>query len=80
MSTNYPLHRAQFLSSDDKVKGVRRRSRNNRVLYRDGVAIAALVGGEVQWIEQMEAGPARAAAENALIRRPIGSALLAYLR
>jgi ATP-dependent Lhr-like helicase len=53
---------------------------NNRVLYRDGVAIAALVAGVVQWIEETEAGAARAAAENALIRRPIGSPLLAYLR
>ena len=52
----------------------------NRVLYRDGAAIASLIGGEVQWIEQIEPGAARAAAENALIRRPIGSALLAYLR
>lgn len=53
---------------------------NNRVLYRDGVAIAALVAGEVQWIERVAAGAARAAAEDALIRRPIGSALLAYLQ
>ncbi|MBL8526525.1 MAG: DEAD/DEAH box helicase [Burkholderiales bacterium] len=53
---------------------------NNRVLYRDGAAVASLVGGEIQWIEQIEPGAARAVAENALIRRPIGSALLAYLR
>ncbi len=53
---------------------------NNRVLYRDGVAIASFIGGEVQWIEQVEPGAERAAAEDALIRRPIGSALLAYLR
>ena len=52
----------------------------NRVLYRDGAAIASLIGGEVQWIEQIEPSAARAAAENALIRQPIGSALLAYLR
>ena len=53
---------------------------SNRVLYRDGAAIASLIGGEVQWIEQIEPGAARAAAETALIRRPIGSTLLAYLR
>ncbi|HWZ73565.1 MAG TPA: DEAD/DEAH box helicase [Casimicrobiaceae bacterium] len=52
---------------------------NNRVLYRDGVAIATLVGGEIQWIESL--GPAEArAAENALVKRQIGSPLLAYLR
>jgi ATP-dependent Lhr-like helicase len=53
---------------------------NNRVVFRDGVAIAALVGGEVQWMGQVEPGAARAEAENALIRRPIGSPLLAYVR
>ena len=52
---------------------------NNRVLYRDGIAIASLVGGEIQWMEELESG-ARQTAEHALIRRPIGSPLLAYLR
>ena len=51
---------------------------NNRVLYRDGVAIAALVGGDVHWIEQLEPREAREA-ENALIRRQVGSPLLSYL-
>jgi len=51
----------------------------NRVLYRDGVAVAALSGGEVQWFERLEAGEAHAA-ENALIRRRPSSPLLAYLR
>ncbi len=52
---------------------------NNRVLYRDGVAIAALVAGEIQWIEALEPAEARAA-ESALVRRQIGSPLLAYLK
>ena len=52
---------------------------SNRVLYRDGVAVASLVGGDIQWIEQLEPG-ATGAAETALIRRQIGSPLLAYLR
>jgi ATP-dependent Lhr-like helicase len=52
---------------------------NNRVLYRDGVPIAALVGGEIQWIEKLTPAEARDA-ENALVRRQIGSPLLAYLR
>jgi ATP-dependent Lhr-like helicase len=52
---------------------------NNRVLLRDGVAIATLVAGEVQWLEKLDAADARAA-EDALIRRYVGSPLLAYLR
>jgi len=52
---------------------------NNRVLYRDGVAVATLVAGEIQWIEKL--GPAEErAAEDALVKRQIGSPLLAYLR
>jgi ATP-dependent Lhr-like helicase len=52
---------------------------NNRVLYRDGVAVAALVAGEIQWLEKLDTAEARAA-EDALIKRKIGSPLLAYLR
>jgi ATP-dependent Lhr-like helicase len=52
---------------------------NNRVLFRDGVAIATLIAGEIQWIESLAPADARAA-ENALVKRQIGSPLLAYLR
>ena len=51
----------------------------NRVLYRDGATIAALVGGEIQWFEALDATQARVA-EDLLIRRQAGSPLLAYLR
>ncbi len=52
---------------------------NNRVLFRDGIAIATLIGGEIQWIEKL--GPAEMrAAEDALVKRQVGSPLLAYLR
>ncbi len=51
----------------------------NRVLYRDGIAIATLVAGEVQWLENLEPAQARAA-EEALVKRKIGSPLLAYLK
>ncbi len=51
----------------------------NRVLFRDGVPVAALVGAEIQWLEKLEPADARAA-EDALIKRHIGSPLLAYLR
>ncbi|HEX4523722.1 MAG TPA: DEAD/DEAH box helicase [Casimicrobiaceae bacterium] len=52
---------------------------NNRVLYRDGVAIATLTGGEITWLEHLQPAEARAA-EDALVKRQIGSPLLAYLR
>ena len=52
---------------------------NNRVLYRDGVAIATLAGGEITWLEDLEPADARAA-ESALVKRQVGSPLLAYLR
>ena len=51
----------------------------NRVVFRDGIALAALVGGELRWLETLDAAAARAA-ENALIRRQPASPLLAYLR
>jgi len=51
----------------------------NRVLYRDGAAVAALVGGDIRWIESLDTAEARTA-ENALIRRQSGSPLFAYLR
>jgi len=51
----------------------------NRILYRDGVAVAALVGGEVQWLAELDAATARSA-EDLLVRRVAGSPLLAYLR
>jgi ATP-dependent helicase Lhr and Lhr-like helicase len=50
----------------------------NRVLYRDGVAIAVLIGGATQWIVELELAAQREA-ESALIRRQPGSPLLAYL-
>src|SRR5262249_33830146 len=50
----------------------------NRILYRDGVPVAALVAGEVQWLQQLD-GKDRATAENVLIRRHAGSPLSAYL-
>ena len=51
----------------------------NRIVYRDGIAVAALVGGTIEWLQQLDAAAARFV-ESLLIRRPIGSPLLAYLR
>jgi len=50
----------------------------NRVLYRDGIAIAALIGGEIRWTVELETREAREA-ESALIKRQAGSPLLSYL-
>jgi ATP-dependent Lhr-like helicase len=52
---------------------------HNRILYRNGLPIAALVAGEVEWIEALEPRD-KAEAENALVKRVTGSPLLAYLR
>jgi ATP-dependent Lhr-like helicase len=51
----------------------------NRVLLRDGIAVAALVAGNVQWLATLDPRDARAA-EDALVRHQPGSPLLAYLR
>jgi len=50
----------------------------NRVLYRDGVAVATLIGGATQWIVELDMAEQREA-ESALIKRQAGSPLLAYL-
>ena len=52
---------------------------HNRVLYRNGMPVAALVAGETQWIEALELRE-RPGAESALVKRQAGSPLLAYLR
>ena len=69
-----PLNLAGTIVPGPRVPAVT----GNRVLYRDGVAIAALIGGETQWIVELETAEKREA-EGALIRRQVGSALLAYL-
>jgi ATP-dependent Lhr-like helicase len=51
----------------------------NRVLYRDGVAVGALVGGEVRWLESLDTATLRIA-EDMLVRQRVGSPLLAYVR
>jgi ATP-dependent Lhr-like helicase len=51
----------------------------NRILYRDGAAVGALVGGELQWLDRMDIETTRIA-EDVLIRRRAGSPLLAAAR
>ena len=43
-----PLNLAGVLLPGPKVPALT----SNRVLYRDGATIAALVGGEIQWLER----------------------------
>jgi len=52
---------------------------HNRVLFRDGMAVAVLVAGETQWVQELEPHQ-MIEAQNALIKRPVGSPLLTYLR
>jgi len=52
---------------------------NNRVLYRDGLVVASLVAGTIEWMQSLQPAEERAA-EAMLIRRQTGSPLLAYLR
>ncbi len=51
----------------------------NRVLYRDGVAIAAMVSGELRWLERLAPEDA-IVVEEMLVQRRAGSPRLAYLR
>ena len=52
---------------------------SNRVLYRDGLAVATLAGGEIQWLQALDPADARVA--TALLTRRQGiSPQLAYLR
>ena len=46
----------------------------NRVLYRDGVPVALLAGGEVRFLEQL-APPDEWSARNALLRRQVPAVL-----
>jgi ATP-dependent Lhr-like helicase len=52
---------------------------SNRVLYRDGAPVATWSGGDVQWIEALDAAQMRVA-EHVLTKRQLGAPLLAYLR
>ena len=51
----------------------------NRVLYRDGAAVAAVVAGELRWLATLAPEDALAA-EEMLVQRRAGSPRLAYLR
>ena len=52
---------------------------SNRILYRDGAPVAALVAGETQWMQELAPREMREA-ESVLVKRQAGSPLLMYLR
>ena len=69
-----PLNLAGILLPGSRVPAVY----SNRILYRDGVAIAALVAGEVQYFENLE--PAKAwELRNVLLRVPAPASLAALM-
>ena len=51
----------------------------NRILYRDGSPVGALVGSELQWLDRIDIESMRIA-EDVLIRRRAGAPLLATVR
>ncbi|HTS20839.1 MAG TPA: DEAD/DEAH box helicase [Casimicrobiaceae bacterium] len=75
LSAADPLNLVGTIMPGPKVPAVT----GNRVLFRDGIAIAGLVGGDVHWIESLDPREAHEA-ESALIKRQPGSPLLSYLR
>ena len=52
---------------------------HNRVLYRDGMPVASLVAGDIEWLQELDVATMREA-ESALVKRLAASPLLAYLR
>jgi ATP-dependent helicase Lhr and Lhr-like helicase len=75
ISASDPLNVVGTLLPGAKIPAIS----GNRVLYRDGVAVAALVAGDVRTLVPLEQADARAA-EHALIRHQAGAAPFAYLR
>ncbi|GIW51933.1 MAG: ATP-dependent DNA helicase [Gemmatimonadales bacterium] len=69
-----PLNLVGIVTPGDRVPALG----GNRVLYRDGVPLAARIGGEVRMLGSLD-GLSRLAVERALIRRSLAPALRAYL-
>ena len=69
-----PLNLVGIITPGSRVPAIA----GNRVLYDDGVPIAALVGGEVNFFVDLDIG-ARWEAKNKLVRRTVPPQLRAYL-
>jgi ATP-dependent Lhr-like helicase len=70
-----PLNLLGSLLPGPKVAAVT----GNRILYRDGAPVAALVSGETQWMQEL-APREKGEAESVLVKRHAGSPRLLYLR
>ena len=66
-----PLNLAGILTPGPKLAGLTR----NRVLYRDGIPIALLEGGEIRFLETLEAG-SEWEARNTLLRSAVPAPLM----
>ena len=66
ISAGDPLNVVGLLTPGPRVPALT----GNRILYRDGVAIAAFSGGEVNFLEELN-GPIAWEARNLLLRRPV---------
>src|SRR6266496_1552320 len=75
LSAADPLNLIGNLVPGPKVPAVT----SNRILYRDGLPVAALVAGETQWKHELAPREMREA-ESLLVKLQPGSPLLAYLR
>jgi ATP-dependent Lhr-like helicase len=69
-----PLNLVGILVPGPKVAALT----GNHVLYRDGVALAALIGGEVQYFEKLEQEKAWEV-RNLLLRTPAPAGLAALM-
>ena len=65
-----PLNLAGILTPGPKLAALT----GNRLLYRDGLPVALLAGGEVQFLETLDAGQRMGGAQGAAARRRAGSA------
>ena len=65
-----PLNLVGILTPGPKLAALT----GNRVLYRDGLPVALLAGGEVQFLETLDAGAAMAGPQGAAARRRAGTA------
>ncbi|MGH7503156.1 MAG: DEAD/DEAH box helicase [Longimicrobiales bacterium] len=70
-----PLNLTGIITPEERVPAIAR----NRVLYRDGSAVAALEAGTIRWIARPEADAERRL-EQALVRRTVPPQLRQYLR
>jgi ATP-dependent Lhr-like helicase len=74
VSASDPLNLIGILTPGARVPALA----GNRVLYRDGVPIAVLSGGETRFLETLPAAD-EWTARNALLRSPLAPAVRAYL-